>query len=73
VGFGQYWVSNPNDPQGNPHHSLEVTVHAEGELATSDVYPFLRLEGVTEVGIGGTDDDPHSDEIAAQLRETAHR
>jgi hypothetical protein len=28
VGFDQYWVSNPNDPYGNPHFSLEVTVHA---------------------------------------------
>ncbi len=29
VGFGQYWVPNSDDPARNPHHSLEVTVHAE--------------------------------------------
>jgi hypothetical protein len=73
VEFGQYWVPDPDDPQGNPHHSLEVTVHAEGELATPEVYAFPRLEGVTEVGIGGTGDDAHSDQIAAQLRETTHQ
>jgi hypothetical protein len=73
VGFGQYWVPNPDDPQGNPHHSLEVTVHAKGDLATPDVYPLPRLEGVTEVKASDKDHDPHSDKIAAQLRETAHR
>src|SRR6266851_4702245 len=30
VGFAFYWVPNPNDPSGNPHHSLEVRVHKEG-------------------------------------------
>jgi hypothetical protein len=73
VGFGQYWVPNADDPQGNPHHSLEVTVHAEGDLATPDIYPLPRLQGVAEVKAGDKDSDPHSDEIAAQLRETAHR
>lgn len=73
MGFGQYWVPDPDDPQGNSHRSLEVTVHADGELATPDVYAFPRLEGVTEVGVGGTGDDAHSDQIAAQLRETTHR
>jgi len=73
VGFGKYWVPNPDDPQGNPHHSLEVTVHAEGGLASPDVYPLPRLEGVTEVKVSDKDSDPHSDKIAAQLRETVHR
>ena len=73
LGFGQYWVPNPDDPQGNPHHSLEVRVHAEGDLASPDVYPLPRLEGVTEVKVSDKDSDPHSDKIAAQLRETAHR
>jgi hypothetical protein len=73
VGFGQYWVPNPDDPQGNPHHSLEVGVHGEGDLALPEVYPLPRLEGVTEVKVGDKDSDRHSDEIAAQLRETAHR
>jgi hypothetical protein len=73
VGFGQYWVPNPDDPQGNPHHSLEVTVHAEGDLATPDVYPLPRLQGVTEVKVSDRDSDPRSYKIAVQLRETAHR
>ncbi len=71
VGFGQYWVPNPDDPQGNPHHSLEVTVHAEGDLTTPDVYPLPRLQGVTEVKSGTKETDPDSDKIAAQLRESA--
>src|SRR2546430_9639893 len=38
-------ISNPHDPQGNPHHSLEVTVHAEGESSpTPDVYPIPLLD-----------------------------
>jgi hypothetical protein len=73
VEFGQYWVPNPDDPQGNPHHSLEVTVHGEGDLATLDVYPLPRLEGVTEVKMSDKDHDPQSDNIATQLREAAHR
>jgi hypothetical protein len=67
VGFGQYWVPNPNDPHGNPHTSLEVRVHAEGDVATPDVYPLPQQGGVTEVKAGNMDRDPHSDEIAAQL------
>jgi hypothetical protein len=67
AGFGQYWVPNPDDPQGNPHHSLEVAVHAEGDVASPDVYPLPRLEGVTEVKVGDKGSDPRSDEIAAQL------
>jgi hypothetical protein len=73
VGFGQYWVPNPDDPQGNPHHSLEVTVHGTGDLATPDVYPLPRSQGVTQVKVSDKGSDPHSDKIAAQLRETAHR
>ena len=47
VAFGQYWVPNPYDPQGNPHHSLEVTVHSDSEIgATPDVYPIPLAGGV---------------------------
>ena len=73
VGFGQYWVPNPNDPQGNPHHSLEVRVRPEGEIpATPDVYPIPLTGGVVEVKDWDKDRDPHSDKIAAQLRDAVH-
>jgi hypothetical protein len=73
VGFGQYWVPNPNDPQGNPHHSLEVRVHAEsGGPARPDFYP-IPLPGVTEVRGWDKDHDPDSDKIAAALRDASHR
>lgn len=70
IGFGKYWVPNPNDPQGNPHTPLEVRVHAEGDVATPEVYG-----GVTEVKAGNMDRDrdPHSDEITARLRDASHR
>jgi hypothetical protein len=70
VGFGQYWVPNPNDPQGNPHHSLEVTVNAEGDVATPDFYPLPELGGVIK---DGKDYDPDFDQIAAQLRDASSR
>ncbi len=74
VAFGQYWVPNPHDPQGNPHHSLEVTVHAEGESSpTPDVYP-IPLPGVMKAGaivhnpeIAET--DCNADKIVEQLQE----
>lgn len=73
VGFGQYWVPNPSDPNGNPHTSLEVRVQAEGDLFTPDFYPLPRSGGVTEVKAGDTDHDPVSDKIAVQLRDATHR
>jgi hypothetical protein len=73
VAFGQYWVPNPNDPQGNPHHSLEVRVHAEsGGPAAPDFYPIPQPGGVTEVKGGDKEYDPDSDKIAAQLRNASH-
>jgi hypothetical protein len=30
AGFAFYWVPNPRDPGGNPHHSLEASVHKDG-------------------------------------------
>jgi hypothetical protein len=77
VGFGQYWVPNPNDPQGNPHHSLEVRVHAEDggveSAAPPDFYPIPQRGGVMEVKGWDKDYDPDADKIAAQLREASHR
>lgn len=72
VAFGQYWVPNPYDPQGNPHHSLEVTVHPESEIgATPDVYPIPLPGGVTkaEALAHGEDSDPDADKITTQLQE----
>src|SRR5215469_12580374 len=46
VGFGHYWVPNPNDPQGNPHPSLEVTVHRIGEASTPEFCPLPFPKGV---------------------------
>ena len=74
VAFGDYWVPNPDDPQGNPHHSLEVTVHAEGEsVATPDIYPIPRQGGVTRVEaiVHNANCDPDADKIAEQLREAS--
>jgi hypothetical protein len=71
VAFGQYWVPNRDDPQGNPHHSLEVTVHAEGESgATPDVYPIALARGVTraEAIVRNVDHDPDADNIGEQLQ-----
>jgi hypothetical protein len=44
IGFAFYWVPNPNDPGGNPHHSLEVTVHSNGGAASPDDYPLSLAE-----------------------------
>jgi hypothetical protein len=40
IGFAQYWVSNSNDPAGNPHRALDVRVHKASESAVPDVYPL---------------------------------
>jgi len=70
VAFGQYWVPNPDDPQGNPHHSLEVKVHAEGDSATPDVYPIPHPGGVmtADAMVHDTNHDPGVEKIAAQLQ-----
>lgn len=76
VGFGQYWIPNPNDPQGNPHHKIEVKVHAEsGGPTAPDFYPIPEPGGITEVKVKGWDKDydPVSDKIAAELRDASHR
>lgn len=65
VGFAQYWVPDPADPYGNPHHSLEVTVHADTEAASPDIYPLPHLKGIVKHGERG---DPRFEQIAAQLQ-----
>jgi hypothetical protein len=59
AGFGYYWVANPNDPHGNPHHSLEVTVHPVGQTSTPDLYPMPFPRGVVRAG------DPDFDAVIA--------
>jgi hypothetical protein len=75
VAFGEYWVPNPDDPQGNPHHSLEVTVHAEGDNATPDVYPIPHARGVMKADdiVHDANHDPRFDMIVAQLQAASHR
>jgi hypothetical protein len=63
VGFAFYWVPNPNDPGGNPHHSLEVRVRRTGEGAAPDVYPIRYPKGVVRAG-----DENFDAAIAAKLR-----
>jgi len=67
VGFADYWVPNPSDPQGNPHHSLEVTVHTAPDDASPGLYPLSNLRGIVTAGDKA---DPAFDSIATQLRET---
>jgi len=70
VGFAQYWVPNPGDPSGNPHHSLEVTVYADHDAASPDAYPVPNLEGIVKRGDRG---DPDFDKIAAQVQKALPR
>jgi len=70
VGFGQYWVSNPNDPQGNPHRSLEVRVHMDGEAASPEVYPLPHRKGIVKAG---DKEDFQFDNIVAQLQKESRR
>jgi hypothetical protein len=63
VGFACYWVPNPSDPWGNPHHSLEVKVRTDGDATPPDVYPILNPKGVVKAG----DRDLFDEKIAAQL------
>jgi hypothetical protein len=65
IGFAQYWVANPSDRWGNPHHSLEVHVYSYGESASPSDYPIPHAGGIfTNAG----PDDPNFDKIAAQLQ-----
>jgi hypothetical protein len=70
VGFAQYWAPNPGDPNGNPHRSLEITVHADNGAASPDIYPLPNPKGIVK---HGDKDDPYFDKIAAHLQKTSHR
>jgi hypothetical protein len=50
VGFAFYWVPNPSDPGGNPHRSLEVSLHPEGEAASPEDYPLPYPDGAVKSG-----------------------
>ena len=70
VGFAQYWVPNPNDQQGHPHHSLEVRVHGDREAASPEVYPLPHPNGIV---IAGGNEDFQFDSIVAQLQKALRR
>jgi hypothetical protein len=65
VGFAQYWVPNPADPNGNPHRSLEIVVHRTSDDASPEIYPLPNPKGIVKQGDKG---DPHFVEVAAHLQ-----
>src|SRR5690242_12093979 len=75
VAFGEYWVPSPIDPQGNPHHSLQVTIHTADDLSSPDDYPLYRDPVGVRRGSEMTCDanhDPKCHKIMAQLRAAWH-
>ena len=70
VGFAQYWVPNPGDPNGNPHRSLEITVHTDNDATSPDTYLLPNPKGIVK---HGDKDDPGFNKIAAQLQKLSHR
>jgi len=70
VGFAQYWMPNLNDPQGNPHLSLEVKVHTDGDAASPEVYPLPHPKGIVKAG---DKEDFQFDNIVAQLQKASRR
>lgn len=70
VGFGQYWVPIPNDPQGNAYQSLEVRVHTDGDAASPEVYPLPHPKGIVKAG---DKEDFQFDNIIEQLQKASHR
>jgi hypothetical protein len=66
VGFALYWVPNPNDLGGNPHHSLQIRVRAS-DTAEPDVYPIPYPRGIVKAG------NPNFDvAIAAKLQKSSN-
>ena len=65
VGFAQYWVPNPNDRFGNPHHALRVKVRDDSDLDEPDVYPLRHFRGIVQTG---DKDDPDFAKIVDLLR-----
>ena len=68
IGFAQYWVANPADPFGNPHQSLEVQVHRDGDAVVPDVYPVPHARGIVKTGDNA---DPDFESIMVQLHKAA--
>jgi hypothetical protein len=70
LGFTQYWVPNPSDPQGNPHTSLVIHVHKNLPLGSPDTYPLgigvLRIDG-------GQKPEDYERQIITQLEESPTR
>src|SRR5262249_54989068 len=67
-GFGQYWVHYPADLFGNPHHSLEIHIHQDGDVAVPDDYPLSHSRGIVKTG---DPSDPDFEKIAAELTRAA--
>jgi hypothetical protein len=68
IGFTQYWVANPADPLGNPHHSLEVQVHLNGDEAEPDIYPMPHPRGIVRSADEVAPEiDPDYESIMARL------
>jgi hypothetical protein len=67
VGFTEYWVANPNDRWGNPHHSLEVKVRTAQDDSSPEPYPDDSSRIVSKAD----ERDPDFNKIAAQLRAAA--
>jgi hypothetical protein len=65
VGFADYWEANPDDPQGNPHTSLVVTVHSVNQSAPPATYPTPNRKGVVE---RADQTDPRFAKIAMELK-----
>jgi hypothetical protein len=67
LGFTEYWVPRPSDPQGNPHTSVVVHVHKNGPLGSPDAYPLgigvLRMDG-------GNSPEDYERQIITQLKES---
>ena len=70
IGFAQYWVANPADPSGNPHQSLVVQVHRDGDTAVPDVYPAPNARGIVKTGDNA---DPEFERIMVQLHKGVRR
>jgi hypothetical protein len=72
IGFAYYWVPGPHDPGGNPHHSLEVTVHSNGSAASPADYPLSFAEVLSaENGIVKAGDPAFDNILIKQLKGVA--
>ena len=61
-------VANPADPFGNPHQSLVVRVHCDGDAVAPDVYPQPHARGIV---MNGESADPDFERIMVQLHKAA--